>query len=489
MHKFAAVAAAVLLASCGGSEPQGAKLRAVVVNDGGSPGSLARRMEAEVTQPTLIARDGGGQIIAALATSWRFVDEGRSLILRLKPVKWSDGTSLKSSDVVDAMRRAAERGEPGIVHSGLVAGEEVAKRRAPASKLGARAPIARVVELRLEAASPLLLDWLAEPGMAITRRGKNPATLGAYVASGAETARVLTRQSEIAAPDQLPAVITIATTIDSTAAVAAFGRGESDMVIGEGLAGLGNARAGAKQDALRIDPLWGVYGYVINARRGALANPDVRRALTMAIDRPVLAAQFGIGAIVPVEGLLPPSLAVRVPDVVRAIDDRRAEARALLAAAGWTAENPLRLVLLLPPGREHRSVAEAVGADLAQIGVTLAASEVSDIDRRTARGDFDLAVTEDSLSVPDAGALLSRWRCGGTHCNAEADVLLADARLASPANRPALLARAEAEMMTGPPMISLFAPVRWALVARNVEGWVPNRAASHPLARMSVNGR
>lgn len=488
MWKFAAVAAAVLLASCGGSEPQGARLRALVINDGGSPGALARRLEAEATQPTLTARDGAGQIVAALATSWRFVDDGRSLIMRLRPVKWSDGSSFKSSEVVDALRRAAERREMAIIHSGLVAGEAVARRRAPAADLGARAPISRVVELQLEAASPLLIDWLAEPGMAITQTGKNPATLAAYTADGPPTARVLTRKSDMAAPDRLPAVIEIATTNDSTEAVAKFGRGETDMVIGEGLAGLGNARAGAKLEALRIDPMWGVYGYVINAKRGALASPDVRRALAMAIDRTTLAARFGIGAIVPVDGLLPPSLVAAGAAPV-GLAERRTEAQALLAAAGWTAENPLRLVLLLPPGRDHRTVAEAVGADLAQIGVTLAASEVSDVDQRIRRGEFDLAVTEQSLAVPDAGALLARWRCGGTHCNAAADALLSDARRALPADRPALLARAEAELMTGPPMISLFTPVRWALVARNVDGWVPNRAASHPLARMSVGGR
>ncbi|MFZ4111036.1 MAG: ABC transporter substrate-binding protein, partial [Polymorphobacter sp.] len=85
---------------------------------------------------------------------------------------------------------------------------------------------------------------------------------------------------------------------------------------------------------------------------------------------------------------------------------------------------------------------------------------------------------------------LARWRCGaGPHCNPAAVALLDAARTAPAAVRPALLARAEAEMLGGPPLIPLFTAIRWALVARDVDGWVPNRAASHPLARLVVTRR
>jgi hypothetical protein len=49
-----------------------------------------------------------------------------------------------------------------------------------------------------------------------------------------------------------------------------------------------------------------------------------------------------------------------------------------------------------------------------------------------------------------------------------------------------LLARAEAEWMAAPPLIPLFTPVRWALVSRQVDGWLPNRAGRHPLGRLAV---
>jgi oligopeptide transport system substrate-binding protein len=480
---------ALLLAGCGVANPEGARLRVAVVGEGQGGGGLAERLEAEATQPTLIARDGSGQIIAGLATSWRFVDQDRSLILRLRPVKWSDGRELVAKDVVAALRRAALAREPAMVHAGVENAAAIAARRAPAARLGVRAPIARVVEIRLDTAAPPLLEWLAEPALAVTRQGKGAATLGAYAASGPTERRLLTRHSKEATADSQPAAITIATTANAGEAITAFNQRETDIVIGNGLAGLGEVRAGVRPDTLRIDRLWGVYGYVANPR-GALVDPALRRALALAIDRQALVRSFGLSALVPVAGLLPPELAAPAPAAPAALEAAQAEARALLTSAGWTAERPLRLTLLLPPGRDHRSVAERVGADLAQVGVQLVVSEVPDLAQAMARGRHDLALTEASIAVPDATALLARWRCGaGRHCNRAADALLDAARAAVPADRPALLAQAEMLMMEGPPMLPLFTPIRWAVVARNVQGWTPNAAGSHPLARMQVKGR
>jgi oligopeptide transport system substrate-binding protein len=485
----------LLLAGCDAS-PEGAQLMVTVV---GEPGhGLARRLEAEATQPGLVARDGSGQVVAGLASSWRFLDNGSSLILRLRPVKWSDGRALTGNDVVAALRRAATAREPALGFAGITGAP--LPGRAAIGKLGASAPISRVVELRLAGASPQMLGWLAEPGLGITRTGSKAATLAFYVANGPANARLLTRRSDVASPDARPAAIRIATA-DSRSAIAGFARGDSDIVFGDGLAGLGEARTVARADALRLDPAWGHYGYVANSRSGALADAGVRRALAMAIDRPALVARFGIAAIAPADGLMPHDTTAAAGEIPPAgitdwlspdVAARRDAARRLLAAAGYSAERPLRLVVLLPPGRDHRNVADIVGNNWRAIGVVLAASELpaSAIARRIARNAFDLALTEAALPEPDPAAALARWRCGaGPHCNPAADALLDAARTAPAAVRPALLARAEAELLNGPPLIPLFTAIRWALVARDVDGWVPNRAASHPLARLAVTRR
>lgn len=467
------------LAGCGSPDSDGARLAVTVIGTPW-PGGLAARFEAEATQPRLIERDGSGAIIPGLASSWRFVDDDRNLILRLRPTKWSDGSDLGSNQVVAAFRRAGLRGEPALRHGGVAGAEALAADDAPVSRLGVLAPISRVVEIRLASPSPLMLNWLAEPGLGITRI-KSEATLARYSASGpAEARRLVRRGRETDAARTSD--ITITSTADPNAAIAAFSRGQSDIVIGDGLAGLGEARTVARPQTLNVEPLWGVYGYVANTRSGPLADGALRQALHLGIDRAALAARIGLAAMAPAEGLLPPALAAPAPAAIMVA--RQAQAAGLRLGAA-----PLRLTLLLPPGRDHRVIAERVAADWRAIGVTLAISELdtATIATRVKRGNFELALTEASLAVPDPAALLARWRCDARLvCDPQADALLAQARAAPPAEAPTLLAAAEARWMVAPPMIPLLTPLRWALVARRVEGWIPNPAGVHPLGRLKV---
>lgn len=513
MRKLMAAVIGIALAGCGEGQPEGARLTVTVA---GAPDTLAAAMAAEATSRTLIAQGASGDLLPGLASSWRFVDEGGSLILRLRPEQWSDKKPLEAKQVVDSLRRAAKAGAPAMLASGIRNAAEIAEGDQPAAKLGALAPISRVVELRLSAPSPLLLGWLADPGLAVTRTGKQPVTLAAYAISGPPERQELKRRQREAAPDARPAEIILAATPDTSAAIAGFAAGKSDIVVGAGLAGLGEARAVPPRDALRLDPLWGVYGYRANNRKGPLADPGTRRALSLLVDRQALVANFGLAAIEAASGLVPPSLGLAAlpvraspaerlarltgrpasavaaspanADAAMAPEDRLAEARRLLAAAGWQGETPLRLVLLVPEGRDHIRVAETVATDWAIAGIQLTVRSLSaaQLAARVEAGDFDLVVDETSVPVPDAAALLSRWRCGaGLYCNPAADTLLVAARAAGPTARAVLLARAEEELLTAPPLIPLFTPVRWALVARTVDGWVPNRAGRHPLGRLA----
>lgn len=490
-HRLAA-GCLLALAACGAPDPNAARLTVTVVGSPWTDG-LATRLEDEATRPTLIARDGSGALVPGLASSWRFVDDERSLILRLSPVKWSDASALSANEVVAAFRRAATLGTPALDNAGIATGKTPAK-------LGVLAPISRVVEIRLTAASPLLLGWLADPALAVVRAAPLP-TLGNYTAAGPAKRRTLTRRGGMASDAAQSASIVIASNADAAGAVASFARGDSDIIIGDGLAGFGEARTVARPQMLQVDALWGVYGYVANGLKGPLKDPKLRLALSLAIDHAALAARVGLAAMAPVTGLLPPALAssaaaaslvgapVRPPPFDMTAQRMLAQ-QLLVSITGKRA--PIRLTLLLPPGRDHRVIADQVAADWLALGITLAISQASPaaIADKMQRGEFDLALTEDSLTVPDAAALLSRWHCGvGASCNPAADTLFDRARAAPPSLRPALLAAAEAKWMEGPPMVPLLTPLRWALVARRVNGWTPNPAGSHPLGRLTVTAQ
>ncbi len=452
-------AAFVLLAACGQGERNDTRLRVTVI---GTPDGLARRLADGLTRPTLVARDAAGQTVAGFATSWRFVDDGHSLILRLKPAEWSDGKTLVAQDIVAAFRRADNRTNPAFANAGI--SETLA-------------PIARVVELRLDDVSPYLLDWLAEPGLGITRPDKS--SLAAYRETGPAESRLLKRRGD-STPDAQTAGITISTA-PADAGIAAFIKGQTDIIMGDGLDGLGQARALAPAAALRIDPLFGVYGYRLNSLRGPLQSVAVRNALTMAIDRPGLTARYAIAVITPLERPLPGTGAA-LPWQGLDLAARQTEARQTLTGLGYTIATPLRLTLLIPGGADTRAIADRVAADWAAIGVKLAISTLDpeQFTSRYARADYDLALTEASLPMPDAVALLGRYRCGkGPWCNRDFDAALDKGDLAG----------AQALMMADSPLVPLVRPVRWALVANRVGGWIPNTSGIHPLGRLELDAK
>jgi len=471
------------------AEHAGATLRVDVVGV-----TAARRVLTGATQAGLTDIDGAGRTVPGLASSWRIAGDGRDFIFRLRPAVWADGRAVKASDVVAVFRRLIARSSSNALRPALGAidgAAAIAAGRAPPSSIGVTAPIESVVEIRLDAPDPALLTLLAQPELAVVRSGPRPPALGAF-SSGEPGATVeLTRNPRFYAADTVAlARITLASADDPGTAVARFARDRTDLVLGGGLAGLSDARLLGGQ-VLHVEPSWGVYGYLANVRSGPLADVRVRRALAMTVTRDDLAARlFGVPAMVPVSGMLPPGLSVAagaLPDWAMLAPLARLDAaRALLAAAGFDAAHPLALTVTIPSGREHAAVLAAVAADWARLGIVVTARELSAAAFETAlrERDFALAVSEQIAPVDTAIGFVAPFRCGnaGGYCNAEVDTLLDSA-----ATDPAALARAETLLLADAPLIPLFRPVRWALVSVRVTGWIDNVAGAHPLARLGIS--
>ena len=74
MRRLILPAFALLLAACSGGRP-GGDLDVVVVGEG----TLAEELAQEASRATLIRRGSGGEVVAGVATSWRFLDDGDDL--------------------------------------------------------------------------------------------------------------------------------------------------------------------------------------------------------------------------------------------------------------------------------------------------------------------------------------------------------------------------------------------------------------------------
>lgn len=481
----AVVVAGLGLAAC--SRAPGGDLAVAVVGEGPLPDTLA----AEAASATLIRRGPAGELAPGMATSWRFLDEGDDLIMRLAPASWParDGSrvevrggALSARDVVAGWRRAGSAGRAALAAAGLD------------GRGTARAPIARVLELVPRPPSPHLLDWLADPALTVRDAAGRPFP-GPYRLvreAGADAGLHLLRRAEEPRPDARAASIRI-TRRPVEAAIAAFDKGEVALVLGEGLGGLSAARAAGQARALRLENVPGAIGLALNPAAGRLDDARLRRALALAADGAPAANRLAL-ALLTVQGRLVDGLPAPADARARPLAERRAEAATLLAAAGHGPGRPLRLQLLVPAGAEYRQMAESLAGDLATAGfdLVLVQARPGGWAAALAAGRHDLALQEQLASGPDMAAYLARWRCGRARpCSPEADRALAAARAAGndAAGRAAALDAAERALMADPAFIPLLRPVRWALVADRVEGFQTNPLGHHPLGRITAPAR
>ena len=505
-----ALAALLLLgtASCapGERDERGETLRVDVVGSFDPRASRTllsgpRAVLNDSTQLGLVDLDAAGQVVPGLATSWRVSDDGLGVIFRLRPLEWPDGRKVLARDAVTTFRRIAA---PSSQHplkamlDRIVNAPAIGAGAKSQSSLGITDPLPNIVEVRLSTPQPALLQLLGDQSTAVLRKGDFPPPLGAFTIINAVSRPLhLARNPRYfdAASVQL-AGVDLLPVEDPVAAITRFRRNETDIVIGDGIAGLGEARTVSSQTALRIDPAYGVYGYLANTRRGPLADKRVRRALAMIVDRATLVQRmFAIPAMQPVTGLVPPNLPGHLNPARPDWDDwlyiqRLTEARRLLSEAGYRPDRPLSVEVIITSGREHRRVLDVVARDWEAVGVSIKPVVRSEqgLADDIATGRFTLALTERRAPVDSARFFLAPFGCRpqSPYCNRSADALLRNRRTeTNSADRTVALRRAEQAMVDDQPMIPLFIPVRWALVRSDIAGWSSNVLGAHPLSRLN----
>ncbi|MFU8832857.1 MAG: peptide ABC transporter substrate-binding protein, partial [Wenzhouxiangella sp.] len=119
-------------------------------------------------------------------------------------------------------------------------------------------------------------------------------------------------------------------------------------------------------DELRISPYLGSFFLAFNVGREPFRNnPDLRRALSLVIDREILTERVLGAGEVPAWRLVPPGMP-GWPDSdagdERSMAERVAQAQKLYREAGYGRRNPLQVELRFNTSLAHRRMAAAVGA-------------------------------------------------------------------------------------------------------------------------------
>ena len=470
------VAAAAVTPACE-RKPEGA-VKAVVIGEtpkvvdpAAGPLSPGEAVLLTNVAQGLVRFDARGQIEPGLAERWNVSNDGLSYIFRLASGEWPSGRKITAHQAARILRRTLASSSHNSLKDTLGAVDEIV------------AMTDRVLEIRLRAPRPNLLQLLAQPELALVRENEGSGPF--RIADGRAPAgfvrlerRVTGMDGEEGRTEQLWLGGS-----DAPTAVRSFMAGEADLVLGGTFADLPYPRrVRLPRGALRFDPVAGLFGLAPARSGGPIADPELRRLLAQSIDRDALIAALDVPGLVGRATLLEAGLD-GVPNPVTPqwqtvpIGERRADLIATADRLFGDEERPV-LRIALPDGPGAQLLFIRLAFDWAQIGIKL--------ERPAAGQAADLKLVDSVAPSTSPAWFLRQFRCGTAPiCDEQADPLLDGARLAPvAAQRGALLAEASRLMDEAQLFIPIAAPVRWSLVADRIEGFAGNRFARHTLTSL-----
>lgn len=484
MRFWLSLLCALTVWSCGPSNGNGPIEVAVIgtreglFQDGVRLSFAAQHLRA-ATNEGLVSLDATGQVVPALAERWIVTDDGLSYIFRLRDSTWPDGEEITAADIRGLLRETIAR------LKGTSLGLDLDKIR------DVRAMTGRVIEVRLTSPMPDFLRVLAQPELGFSKNGSGTGPMALsrddeeaharLTALPPETRGLPAREDwqEVARPISLRALPT-------REAVAAFSRGDTDLVLGGSLADFPLAETGPlSRGTIQVDPSSGLLGLAVRHEEGLLADPARREALSMAIDRQALIQPFGIGGWRARTRVVPPEVFSTPPyDDDRwdgaSLDDRRAAAAARVRA--WTAQSGEKAVVrvTLPPGPGSDLLLRELARAWATIGVTTVRA------RQGERADLELRDTLARYTSPRW--YLNQFNCGlkAGLCAPRADALVRQSLSERDGTaRELLLVDAASALTDREVFIPLGVPVRWSMVRGSISNYFANPWGLHPLFPLS----
>lgn len=467
----------------------------------------------------LIDVNASGQLIPGMAQGWDVSEDGLHYTFTLRDATWSDGVPVTTEDFIFSFRSLfAKQGESAFTPFYTVLKNAAAVKAGdlPIEELGVRALNEKILRLDLEKPLPGLLGLLSHqsalpvPAHALAKYGADWTATENLVVNGAfklkswdEGAPIILEKNPLFHEADAVTLDQIEIHRLNTAeeALEGFLAGAFDIIDAfpdERLAYIQENIPGS----LRVEPQWAIYWYVFNTRDDTLSDPDIRQALSMAIDREritgTILSQAGNR---PSYSLLPPEMASygvpNTPDwIVLDMAARREFAEEILEGKGYTADTPLELTISFNRSEDHRRVMDAVAQDWSDIGVTVLADEAGfqehlaklesgdfQVGRRTWVASFDMPEYFLGLFESEAGPL----NIGGYN-NAHFDAVMNEAEGKSALDeRTALLRQAESIALSDTVVAPIYSYVNQALVSSRVEGWMDNPTSRHALRYLDVN--
>jgi oligopeptide transport system substrate-binding protein len=484
--------------------------------------------KARSTQAGEVLRDIGeglltysatGELLPGTAESWTISDDGLTYTFALRDnARWSNGDAVTADHFVFSLRRLVDPATAAFyaeLVSDIANASAIIAGDMPASELGVEAVDDKTLVVTLVRPVPYLLSLLTFPSTfpvhpgSVAQHGEEFTRAGNLLSNGAYTLDAWEPGSVLSLSRNEHYWNNEATAIDEV----------RHHVVTQEMTELNRYRAGELHitgsvppdsfaqvqeeyaDELHIAPYLGVYYYGFNLTRPPFKdNPGLRKALSMAIDREVLVERITGRGEAAAYSWVPPGVQNYEPRLLSyaglSQDERNAQARRLLAEAGYGPGNPLEIELRYNTSDTQERMAGAVRAMWKEnLGVettlineefqvllaNMRAAQVTQVFRSSWIGDYNDAHT--FLSIMESGNASNMPR----YSNQDFDSLMQQAaEQVDPTFRRSYLEEAERELLDDHPFIPIYFYVSKHLVSPDVIGWGDNVLDYHYSQHLSL---
>jgi oligopeptide transport system substrate-binding protein len=432
--------------------------------------------------------------------------DGLTWTFTLRPnARWSNGDKVVAADFVAGLRRLVDPATASgyAQYADVIANtDDIVAGRKPVTALGVAAPDDATVVITLGTPAPYLPALLSHPSTCpvhrptLARYGERFARPGIMVSDGAfvlkawvQGAYVLATRNRYYWNDAATRLDAVKYLIfsDENAELTRYRGGELEVtaVIPRGQFDWIRAHLA---DQLHVGPQLNTYYYGFNLERAPFKDqPQLRRALSLVIDREKLTQLVLRVGELPAYGWVPPGVDNYTGQSFdyrnEPMSERIAEARRLYREAGYSRAHPLSFELRYNAGEVHTKLAIAIASmwkEALGVDVRLTQTEFKSLLQDIARGDVEMfrsswvgdyndAYTFAQYLKSDFGVNLPHY------ANPAYDALLRQAQSQLDASaRRALLEQAERLMLRDTPLIPLYFYVNKHLVKPAVLGWYDN---------------
>lgn len=527
-HKTALrmVAASVALALAGVSGaalaakvPAGVQLspkQELVRNNGSEPETLDPAIAESVGANNLTrdlfegltATDADGKVVPGVAETWKQKDPTTWVFNLRKNAKWSDGTPVTADDFVYGWQRFLDpkTASPYASTYGtfVLNGLEVAEGKKKPAELGIKALDKYTLEVKTPYPVAFLPDVVSNlnlgpvPKAAVEKYGKDWTKPGKMVSNGAFVLKDWQVNSKVVleknpqywdAKNVQLTRVTYLPVEDGYADVKLFQSGENDWVYQLPPGTYDKYKAEFPKD-IRNAPMLGLRYYSFNNKDPLLKDVRVRKALSMVIDRDILAKKITADGQVPAYGVIVRGTSgadVTTYDWASwPMAKRVEEAKKLLAAAGVKPGTKIKFTY--NTSEYHKKMAIFAASEWkTKLGLDtqLENMEFKVLLKKRHDGDFQIARNGWVADYNDATTFLTLVQCKSDqndnfNCNPKAEELIKQGNASQDAaKRKQLLTQAAKLVMEDYPML----PLLQYTAPRLVKSYVGGYSLKNPMDR------